>query len=59
MSNFEILLDRPGDIIQRHVFKLFLTKKYGPLDNKILKIFEKMDEVRSRPIEDEKFWTKN
>ena len=42
MSNFEILLDRPGDIIQWHVLKFILTKKYGPLDNKILKIFKKL-----------------
>ena len=30
MSNFEILLDRPGEIIQKHVLNLIFTKKYGP-----------------------------
>ena len=47
MSNFEILLDRLGDIIQKHVLILIFTKKYGSLDYQILK---RIENVRSFPI---------
>ena len=53
MSNFEILLDRPGDIIQRHVLNLIFTKKYGPLDYQILK---RIENVRSWTNKGENFF---